>query len=372
MAAADEALIGFVRVLRKAGLGVTTADTATFIDAVGYIDFARPREVYWAGRAVLCRNHDDIPIYDYAFQSWFSSTPAPTAKQVKPTITTGYEAGISGNGSGEDLTQGVLASNVEVLRNRDVATLNAAEARIIAKQFDSLPLPKPLRKVRRREPAYRGQIDRARTIRQSRRRGGEVGPLQYAKRRVKRRRIIFFIDISGSMKPYADSLLRLAHHVYQEAPTTEVFAIGTRLTRITSAMAHPFQHDALSEAGDRIADWAGGTRLADNLQEFLKEWGRKGVARGAIAVIASDGWERGDTGELGIQMRALRGLTSRVIWSNPHAGKEGYQPIQGGIAAALPHIDTLLAGHSLAAFERLLLAIEEPLRGEVTTKRRQV
>src|SRR5699024_7919786 len=152
------------------------------------------------------------------------------------------------------------------------------ERRILARQFAALPIPAPTRITRRLEPASHGQIDRVRTVRDQRRRGGEPGPLRYAQRRRRPRRIVFLIDVSGSMKPYADSLLRLAHYVCSCAPQTEVFAIGTRLTRITPALRCPDVEDALAEAGRLIPDWAGGTRLADNLHEFLRTWGRRGGA----------------------------------------------------------------------------------------------
>lgn len=362
MATPEEILTGFARVLRRAGLPVTMAATHTFIDAVSRLDYADPRDVYWAGRAVFCTGAAHIGTYDYAFRAWFSTEPLPAASQVKPAITTGYEAGLEGGEQGEDLPMAALASQAEVLRNRDIATLTKAEQRILARQFQALPVPAPMRTTRRLEPANHGVIDRVRTVRDQRRRGGEPGPLRFARRRKRARRIIFLIDVSGSMKPYADSLLRLAHHVCSRAPEAEAFAVGTRLTRITRALQTPDLEDALALAGGLIPDWAGGTRLADNLQEFLSTWGRRGLARGAIVVVASDGWERGDAADLGRQMRFLGSLARRVIWSNPHAGKSGYEPIQGGIAAALPHLDGLIAGHSFAAFENILHAIDGNLR----------
>lgn len=358
----EEILTGFARVLRGAGLPVTMAATHTFLEAVSRLDLADPRDVYWAGRAVFCTRSTHIATYDYAFRTWFTDAPLPAATQVRPTITTGYEAGLDGGPGGEqraeELPLAAFASAVEVLRHRDVATLTAAEQRILARHFAELPVPAPSRTTRRLERANHGVVDRVRTVRDQRRRGGEPGPLRYARRRKQPRTIIFLIDVSGSMKPYADALLRLAHHVCSQIPKAEAFAIGTRLTRITRALQYPDAGAALAHAGQVIPDWAGGTRLADNLREFLATWGRRGLARGAVVVVASDGWERGDAGEVGRQMRFLRALARRVIWSNPHAGKTGYEPVQGGIAAALPHLDALIAGHSFAAFENILRAID--------------
>src|SRR5699024_10051705 len=158
--------------------------------------------------------------------------------------------------------------------------------------------------------------------------------------------------------PSAVTPPRPSHSVPSRTTQPDASAIAARLSRISPALRCPDIDDALAEAGRLVPDWAGGTRLADNLGEFLRTWGRRGGARGSIIVVASDGWERGDAADLAAQMRHLRGLARRVIWSNPHAGKTGYEPIQGGIAAALPHVDALVAGHSFAAFENVLHAID--------------
>jgi hypothetical protein len=167
--------------------------------------------------------------------------------------------------------------------------------------------------------------------------------------------VALLIDVSGSMAPYADTLMRFAHVLVRCAPASvEVFTIGTRLTRVTRELRHRDPELALSAAGRAIPDWSGGTRLGDVLGAFVERWGRRGVARRAVVVVFSDGWERGEPDELGVQMGRLRRLAHRVIWVNPHAGKEGYAPVQGGIVAVLPHLDHLLAGHSLVTLERLL------------------
>jgi uncharacterized protein with von Willebrand factor type A (vWA) domain len=162
------------------------------------------------------------------------------------------------------------------------------------------------------------------------------------------------------MEPYADTLLRFAHAAVRVAPFgTEVFTLGTRLTRITRELRRRDPDAALSAAGAAIPDWSGGTRLGDSLKAFLDQWGQRGVARGAVTVLCSDGWERGDPALLGEQLARLARLSHRVVWVNPHKGKDGYAPITGGMLAALPHIDDLVAGHSLAALERLVEVIAE-------------
>ena len=166
---------------------------------------------------------------------------------------------------------------------------------------------------------------------------------------------MLLIDVSGSMQAYADSLLRLAHRIVRALPSqVEVFTIGTRLTRITPALTLRQPEEALAAAGRLVPDWSGGTRLGEVIAAFLSRWGRRGLARSAIVVIASDGWERGDARLLGEQLRQLRLLAYAVIWANPHRGKPGYAPIQTGILACLPHLDRMVAGHSLASFAELL------------------
>ncbi len=192
-------------------------------------------------------------------------------------------------------------------------------------------------------------------MREQLRRAGEPGPLRYRRRGARRRRVVLLVDVSGSMEPYADHLLRLAHRVVQAAPaTTEVLTMGTRLTRVTAALRRRDAQQALDAAGQTVPDWSGGTRLGETLRVFLDRWGQRGMARGSVVVVFSDGWERGDAALLGEQMARLKRIAHHVVWVNPHRGKPGYQPVQQGIAAALPHVDDFVAGHSLATFAELL------------------
>ena len=177
--------------------------------------------------------------------------------------------------------------------------------------------------------------------------------------------MVLLVDVSGSMSPYADALLRLSHRFVVSTGSTsggsrtEVFTIGTRLTRVTRAMRLRDADRAIVAAGETVPDWSGGTRLGETLRIFLDRWGQRGLARGAVVVIFSDGWERGDTTLLSQQMRRLHSLAHRVVWVNPHVGKDGYQPVQQGIVAALAHVDDFVAGHSLATFEELIEVVAD-------------
>jgi uncharacterized protein with von Willebrand factor type A (vWA) domain len=185
--------------------------------------------------------------------------------------------------------------------------------------------------------------------------GGEPVRPRHHRKATRPRRVVLLLDVSGSMSPYADALLRFAHVVTRCNPAgIEVFSLGTRLTRLSRALRVRDPETALVAAGRAVPDWAGGTRLGETLGAFLDRWGRRGLARGAVVVIFSDGWERGDPSLLAEQMAQLRRLAHAVFWVNPHAGMDGYLPVQSGIAAALPFTDRLLAGHSLATLQDLL------------------
>ncbi|HLR95542.1 MAG TPA: VWA domain-containing protein [Jiangellaceae bacterium] len=356
-----EILIGFTHALRAAGLVVTPDRTQAFVQAVAQAGMEDPDTVFWAGRATLCSGPDDFGPYEATFNAWFSDQ-SPRPSERTPVERTVVQADLTGDDGGEasgrETLVAKLASDAETLRHRDVAELSPTERGALARLFAALDVRVPNRRSPRRRPSRRGDIDLARTVRDQLRRAGEPGPLRHRRPRARPRRVILLVDISGSMETYADSLLRLAHRVMTRGGRgVEVFTLGTRLTRVTQALRLRDPDAALAAAGQTVPDWSGGTRLGEALRAFLDRWGQRGMARGAVVVIASDGWERGDPTLLGEQVARLHRLAHRVVWANPHRGKEGYAPVQGGIAAALPHVDALVAGHSMAAFEELLEAV---------------
>ncbi|HWD79069.1 MAG TPA: VWA domain-containing protein [Kribbella sp.] len=341
-----------------------TADRVQlFLQAVASLDATATADVYWAGRAALCSGPDDTARYDEVFAAWFTGD---RARGVVPSRTpqTSVQAALdSSDADGTDdgdRTLNVSASTTEVLRHRDVAGLSAIDRAELARLFGTLRPRAPLRRANRRHPSHRGEIDPRRTLRAQLRQVGEPARVHYRRRGVRPRRVVVLIDVSGSMRPYADSLLRLAHTMVQRGLSTiEVFTIGTRLTRVTPALRHRDPELALRAAGDVVPDWSGGTRLGEVLKVFLDRWGQRGTARGAVVVVCSDGWERGDAALLGAQLQRLASLAHRVVWLNPHRGKRGYEPVQSGIVAVLPHLDDLVAGHSLASFAELLEVVAD-------------
>jgi uncharacterized protein with von Willebrand factor type A (vWA) domain len=362
--AADELLVGFAHVLRAAGMAVTPDRTSAFVEAVALTGFHDRAATYWSGRATLCSSLDDTELYDKAFTAWFTPLPEESKPAVRVPATRQSQASLepesgAGDVSGDDLVA-ARASTADVLRHRDVTTLTEQERAQLAMLFDSLEVVAPLRRALRQRPHHRGSVDLRRTLRAQLRSGGELARLRRRRSGVRRRRVVMLIDISGSMQPYADSLLRLAHRIVRATPNqVEVFTIGTRLTRISPALRVRQADEALAAVGRLVPDWSGGTRLGEVIGAFLSRWGRRGLARSAVMVIASDGWERGDAQLLGEQMRQLQLLAYAVIWMNPHRGKPGYAPIQTGIQACLPHLDRMVAGHSLVTFAELLEVIAD-------------
>jgi uncharacterized protein len=359
---ADLLLAGFARALRQAGAPVTADRTAGFLTAVAAVGAGEPSGVYWAGRATLCAGPDDLERYDRAFAAWFSGSPAgrrlaePIARRAVPDLLAA--PGESADAAGTPPR--ALASDVDALSRRDVADLDAAERARVAAILGQLRPQSPRRAAARRRPAARGQLDARRTLREQLRRAGEPGPIRCRRRGTRPRRVVLLVDVSGSMAPYAETLLRLAHVLSRAAPAhSEVFTIGTRLTRVTRALATRAVEPALRAAAEAVPDWSGGTRLGEVLEVFLDRWGQRGLARGAVVVIFSDGWERRDPAALAAQMRRLSRLAHRVVWVNPHRGKPGYLPVQSGITAALPYVDDFLAGHSLATFAELLRVLAD-------------
>jgi uncharacterized protein with von Willebrand factor type A (vWA) domain len=357
----DELLLGFARALRAAGLPVTADRTQTFLRATAAVGMDGRRATYLAGRATLCGSQEDLALYDQVFSAWFLEDAPTTGSRSRPQAPPLQQAPLDADGgegdeTGESDVLQVAASDAEVLRHRDIATLDAAERARLAALFGGLRPTPPRRVSYRRTPSRRGVVDTHETLRRTLTRMGEPVEIARRHRSTRARRTVLLVDVSGSMSSYADALLRLTHRI-SSAGATEVFSVGTRVTRLTQAMRLHDTDRALVAAGETVPDWSGGTRLGEGLKFFLDRWGQRGLVRGAVVVMFSDGWERGDAQLLGEQMGRLRRLAHRVVWVNPHKGAEGYQPVQLGMAAALPHVDDFVAGHSLAAFEEVLEVI---------------
>ncbi|MGH8916743.1 MAG: vWA domain-containing protein, partial [Actinomycetes bacterium] len=344
-----------------AGVSADRNRLTTSIAALTHLDPLDAGEVYWATRLSLCSEPDDLPKFDALFDAWFGTSrpavlgpanlsPQPQIAAVRPLI--GDLAGSQDEPDEDELR--TAAAETEILRHHDITTLTPDERAEVNRMIALLAPRVGTRRTLRRTRGGRERIDVPRTVRQMLRDGGEPGALRYQHKRDRPRRLVLLLDVSGSMAPYADVMLRFAHAAVRVAPTTtEVFTVSTRLTRVTRQLRLRDPELALRAAGAAVPDWSGGTRLGEAMRAFLDRWGQRGTARRAVVVVASDGWERGDAELLGEQMARLARLAHRVVWVNPHKGKSGFAPVTGGMLAALPHVDELIAGHSFEALQNV-------------------
>ena len=340
-----------------------TLDFARALDCVG---FETSAGVYWAGRATLVNRPDDIAIYDRAFGAFWSGVPGGVADEPAVPQTAAFDVELppeADDASGPVRLQPSITvrwSPAEVLRERDFASYTPAEFVQARRLMADLRLTASRRPSRRRKVTRsHGTPDLRRTVRRSLRAGGDFAPPVFNKTGTRPRPLVLLLDVSGSMEPYARAFVRFVHAAVVSRTRVEAFALGTRLTRVTRELSSRDPDAAVNAAANRVVDWAGGTRLGDGLRAFNDEWGIRGMARGAIVVILSDGWDRGDPAALAEQMARLSRVAHKVVWVNPLKASPGYAPLAQGMAAALPHVDVFVEGHSLAALEEVAAVISQ-------------
>lgn len=367
---AEEIAVAFGRVLRGAGLTVPLDSVLAFTTGLEAVGLAGRDGVYWAARATLVRRPEDLAVFDQAFKVFFErrSTelalePEPEPLKITIAIDSDDEEQSGDDDSADasdDPTIHLRFSATEVLRDKDFSAYSGDELRTAHQLMARLRLAGTPRRSRRLVAARRGGTsdDLRRTVRSALRSDGE--PIRRHRRNPgeRNRRLVLLLDVSGSMEPYARALVRFVQAAVAGRQRVEAFAMGTRLTRVTRELACRDPDQALMRAATRVADWSGGTRLGDCLRRFNDEWGVRGMARGAIVVVLSDGWDRGDPAVLGEQMARLSRITHRLIWVNPLKVTPGYAPLARGMAAALPHVDAFVEGHSVAAMEELARVID--------------
>jgi len=332
-----------------------------YAEALGAVDLSSRSAVYWAGRATLISRPEDLAAYDGAFDQFWLGGPPPSWRPTAVTpvvVEVAADDGVppppSGGHQPTDQTEIVRYSAVETLRHKDFAAYTSEDFDAAHRLMGALRLHPPTRPSRRLRSASAGrQPDLRRTVRRALRTGGEAVTLAWRAPSTQPRRLVLLCDISGSMEPYSRALLRFAHAAVVGRPRVEVFALGTRLSRLTRQLSSRDPDAALAAAARAVSDWSGGTRLGEGLRAFNDRWGVRGMARGAVVVILSDGWDRGDPAELGEQMGRLHRVAHRVIWVNPLKAAPGYAPLARGMAAALPWLDAFVEGHSIAALEHL-------------------
>ena len=373
----------FGRRLREAGVPVTAERSARFAQALTLIRPVSRRRLYYTARAVFVSDPTQMGAFDRVFGEVFRGVggdrgPEPDlSSAVAPAPPDDVRPGIDRRDGSTNEARAVnsamhkqlradaveapvpmLASGEEILRSTRFDALTPEELAELYRLMARLRIATPLRRTRRaRRDRHGERIDLRRTLRGSMRTGGDPIRLARRRRRVVRRRVVMLCDISGSMEPYARAYLQFLTCAAGSGPNAEAFAFATRLTRLTRALASRNPERAIQRAAAAAPDWSSGTRSGDALKGFNDRHGRRGMARGAVIVILSDGWERGDPALVGREMARLRRLAYRIVWVNPRAAASGFSPRAGGMAAALPHCDALVSGHSLAALEEVVDAV---------------
>jgi uncharacterized protein len=376
--------------LRAAGLPTTPEHAARFAEAVALVGPVRRSELYWTARSLFVSSQPQLPTFDRVFAAVFDPAlepheergdpyspplsgrraserpPVPRARSVPGERIEKAGAGTRGAVSPPEEDRAELeievplatASEEERLRKKSFESLDAEELERIRRMMEALELAAPRRRARRKRRARRGEhLDLRRTLRTSLRTGGDPMALASRTRRTRPRRLVLICDISGSMETYARAYLHLLTSAVASGAPAEAFVFATRLTRLTRALGGRDPEAAIQRAVAAAPDWSSGTRIGEALQSFNDRYGRRGMARGAVVVILSDGWERADPALVGREMERLGRLAHRVVWVNPRAGAPGFSPGAGGMAAALPHCDALVSGHSLEAMYEVAEAI---------------
>jgi uncharacterized protein len=374
----------FSRRLRDRGVPVTAERAARFAHALTLVRPVSRRQLYWTARAVLVSDSGQVKAFDSVFASVFGGRPLRVepepeledraATEPAPDSTTppqlrgetevgaeGVSAAPSGSGGEDELREVALpvaASDEERLREKRFDALEPGELAQLYRLMARLDVATPTRRTRRGERDRRGErMDMRRTLRGSMRTAGDPIRLARRRRRVVRRRMVMLCDISGSMEPYARAYLQFLTSATGSGPNAEAFVFATRLTRLTRALRSRSPERAIQRAAAAAPDWSSGTRIGDALKAFNDRHGRRGMARGAVIVILSDGWERGDPALVAREMERLSRLAHRIVWVNPRAAAGGFSPRAGGMAAALPYCDALVSGHSLEALDEVAEAI---------------
>lgn len=383
----------FVMALRRAGLSCSPDRAARLAEALQLIPPAGLEQLYWCSRIVLVSSRQQLPLFDAVFAAVFrggfapdqrdgpaaqAAAPlagpeertraapapegapegAPARPQSQPLVASaGRDSIAERSGAGREAVL-AMASTEEHLHEMSFAALSADEVVEVRRLAGKLLLATPVRLSRRtRRSAHSGaRLDVRATVRAARRSGSETMLLFYARRRRQRRKLVLLCDVSASMEPYSRVFVSLLQGAVAGSGA-EAFVFSTRLTRLTRQLMLRNPDQALARAAAAAPDWAGGTRIAESLRRFIDEHGRRGLARGAVVVVFSDGWAQDDPGQVAAQMARLRRLAYRIIWVNPRKAAPQYEPLVGGMAAALPYCDAFVSGHSYKALAEVAAAI---------------
>jgi uncharacterized protein with von Willebrand factor type A (vWA) domain len=360
-------VVTFGRVLREAGIEVGPGRVIDALRGLDRVDLRSQPDVYWTLRQTLVSRHDELDLFDRAFAAWFlrapvfpegrGAVPEPRLVQrVASPVADAARADDEDEADGEPLELG--ASPHELLREKDFAEMTPEEFERARRLIAVIARARPHRSSRRRSPDPRGdRLDLRRLVRRSLRVGGDPLERPYRARKEVPRKLVVLCDVSGSMESYTRALLLFLHAAVGTGGGVEAFAFGTRLSRLTPELATRDPEAALEKASSAVVDWGSGTRIGASLKELNDVYGRRALSRGAVVVIVSDGWERQDPALVGREMARLARAAYAVVWVNPLKGNPDYQPLAGGMRAALPFVDRFLPGHNLRSLEELALVL---------------
>ncbi len=383
------------RRLHDAGVPMTPERPSDFARALTLVAPITRRRLYWTARSVFVSEQSHAEAFDGVFFSIFGdpatvdgddpvdaqTVAAPPDERPKSdhktspgespqrdpraSVASSPPAASAEDEEGSEVDVPLaMASDEELLAGKSFDALDVHELAQLYRLMSRLELATPLRRTRRHEQARHGrQIDMRRTLRGSLRTGGDPIRLARRRRRIAPRRLVMLCDISGSMEPYARAYLQFLTCAVGSGPRAEAFVFATRLTRLTRALASRHPERSIQRAATAAPDWSSGTRIGDALKAFNDRHGRRGMARGAVVVILSDGWERGDPTVVGREMERLARLAHRIVWVNPRVGASAFSVQAGGMVSALPHCDALVSGHSFQALGEVIEAIAAPSRG---------
>lgn len=376
------------RMLRRAGLPVGPGRQLDLVRALNTINLMRREDVRITIRSLLVSRREDFDKFDRIFDLFWNSlvtlgmrfdnpmevdalddattripSEAPAGQEGQPAgpkqevgrqgrSSMSLNSGQEGDDSEIELV--MMYSDSEVLRQKDFERFSADELDEARRLMSEMRWEATRYRSRRRRPAPKGQrLDMRRIVRRNLRYGGEVVDLAYKEPKLKRRPLVLICDISGSMDRYSRLLIQFLYTVHRGAEKVEAFVFGTRLTRITRQLRSRDIDTAIEHVSKIVEDWSGGTRIGESLATFNRRWARRVLGQGAIVVVISDGWDRGDAKLLSKEMQHLQRMCHRLIWMNPLLGMEGYQPITQGLQAALPFVDDFIPAHNLDSLEEL-------------------
>jgi uncharacterized protein len=355
--------------MRAAGAHVGVGELLAAHRALAAVDPSSPGDAYYALRAALCSSHGDMALFAAAYAAVFSApgerhNPLEELGTIERSVLprVGVPATQEERLLIDEAPMPAAWSEEELLREKDFAAYTDAERATARALLARLARRGPQRISRRTRGTRRRreEHDLRATVRVSLRHGGELLERRYREPAERPRRLVLVCDVSGSMSPYARMLLQYLQACVAARARVEAFVFGTRLTRITRELAGRDPDRALARAADHVSDWSGGTRIGASLAALNREHGRR-IGRGAMIVVLSDGWDRGDPDELAAEMGRLRRCAHRVVWLNPLAADPRYEPLTRGMQAALPHVDHLLPGNSIASLEALANLMEDEL-----------